>query len=644
MSRTKSATPGPENADTPVSLSIGDEDQRQTLSRALPILLPNEVRYPGILEPLRNSYKYVFVMDWLYRCRGHVRLASEGFDLDLFEIELLNLVSPVPLDDLALFVNKLKLALISKIQGKKVTSLNMFEPLFRMYFGSNTPLGGPEENDQGDEEDVETPENELADNYPRFDNLLIADKIEILYLLISEVALYNDFRDYVDKNRLAADFLRPVVLVSHSTQASTEDYVLLFDETALYRRVTLFPQLNIAKKRKLAPEYPEYFYKESQFDVVAVKFELVFKSIYQLDTLLKQLRRLKVKVDRQLYGELNGNEELVEALFTAELKKRRVLSSRRKEFEMLRLLATRKRSSRLEAKEKQKMEEEEKRRLLELEDLRFAADKRAERRRNLRESTVAASAIPTREQRSQMRQHLKELRTGTPEVHDILVEGVVPVAEDKKIVPLSSEADIGDTSTVEVAQDAEISVKIAPESEVRMQSIPEPPQEQPKIAHFAPTVQAAQNIPSQGLPSQNVPFQGFAAQSSPPQGFQPQGYQPQNFPPQGFQSQGFPVQTMPPQGYPGHVPHMFPGQPGFPCHISPPQGLSGQVNPSQSFSGKSLQVYPSQMAPSQNFSSQMNSFQGFPGQATPAQEQENRTFSSSNIKGDAEGRLDSKPN
>lgn len=376
----KSNTPG---ADHPAhSLLVGTDEQKSLLAKALPVKLPNDVFEAAsdsnakIMKELRNDYRYVYVNNWIHQCRGYVKLASEPFDVDLFEIELLNLVNPVPIDEMVLFSNKLKVALISKIQGKKITSLSMFEPIFRMYFGSKTPLGGPDEDQE--------PDDVQDENYPKFDYLSILNKYEVLYLLIRETSTYNDFRDFIDKNRFSSDALRINPYHQLSSKASVkEDILLVNDNTTLYKRTLTYPKLSVPKKRKLSPEDPELYFKIEQFDIASIKFELISKNVYQLNDYLLQLKKSgsRSKIMKGLYNKLTSNKVMSEQLFNDEVRKRRTLSNRRKDFEMARLLATRKRSSRLEAKERQRNEEEQERKLQELEDLKIAALRRSERNR-----------------------------------------------------------------------------------------------------------------------------------------------------------------------------------------------------------------------------------------------------------------------
>ena len=132
------------------SLNIGNQDQIASLSKQTPIILLNQQEENGFQTPelvaLRNSNKYVFVINWLYNYRGYLKLQSELFDVDLFELELLGFFSAFDLS--SLFINKLKLALITSVQNSKHVELEDFEFVFRSHFGSDSPLGVQTDNEQ----------------------------------------------------------------------------------------------------------------------------------------------------------------------------------------------------------------------------------------------------------------------------------------------------------------------------------------------------------------------------------------------------------------------------------------------------------------------------------------------------------------
>lgn len=314
-------------------------------------------------------------MNWMYQCRGYLKLASEHFDADLFEIELFELVHPPPLDEGTLVVNKTKLALLAKVHGKKITSLATFEPLFRIYFGNNTPLGGK---DVGDEDDVDVDNSE----FPRFDDLFIDDKIDILYVMMLEVSQYSDFRDFMDKNKLAPDQLRTPQIYAHPVKKNrhSEDYFLACDGTALYRRTVSYPELSVPKRRKLAPQWPDEEYGPEKFDSDSIEYELIFRDVYGLNDYIGTLLPNRKSKKNKAILDVIQLPAFVANVFSYEIRKRKILSHRRKDLEMARLLATRKRSLRLEAKEKQRNLEEQERKAKEMEELQYATSRRRSQR------------------------------------------------------------------------------------------------------------------------------------------------------------------------------------------------------------------------------------------------------------------------
>lgn len=415
VSKSKSNTPNVSVPDHPAnSLSYGNEDQISALLKLQPIYMPtNKHTNEEVLDKVRSSYKYLYVVNWLYQCRGYIKLQSEYFDVDLFEIELLNMVYPPPIDESILFINKLKLALISTLQNSKCSSINNFEKIFRLWFGFETALAGNE-----DDED-ETPE-------PKFDNLLIEDKFEILFTLISYITQYQNFRNYIDKNNVSSDLIRVQSVYSEEVKAgTTEDYISLFDHTRLYKRTIKFPELSIPKKRKLAPEVPEEFFESEQFDIESTSFEIISKNIYEFNSFLLDIYgKRKQKKYKTLYSSL-ADDMIFESIFNAEIKKRKILTNRRKELQLANLLATRKRSSRLEAKEKQRQEELRLLKLQEEEELRVAGEKRLERRRMMKDQGFNSNHdIPlstntlSREERLKLRKLTGESNktTASPEI------------------------------------------------------------------------------------------------------------------------------------------------------------------------------------------------------------------------------------
>lgn len=443
MPSSKSQTPVSAGVEHPLhSVALGDEEERAALFKVGPAVLPNNTTVDSLKEnypndprwsTFRSDFRYIYVMNWMYQCRGYIKLASEHFDADLFEIELFDLVHPRPVDDMALLVNKTKLGLLSKIHGKKVSSLASFESLFRVYFGSETPLAGAKD------EDEEVHDTSI---YPMFDDLYIDEKISILYEMVVEVTQYPDFRDFVDKNKLGPDALRPASIMSNHSknQNSSEDYILLFDNTALYKRVIKCPELSVPRKRKLAPKYPEEEYGSDAFDVASVNFELIFKDIYGLDAFVKTLTPKKAKKNKMLLDVLT-KRDFVSNIFSYEIRKRKILSNRRKDFEMTRLLATRKRSSRIEAKEKQREHEEQERKLRELEELQYATNRRSQRTRNQIEQQIKMDYTDglSREERLKMRKGMRENEGENSEVATETPISILSSVEPVEIITSDSD-------------------------------------------------------------------------------------------------------------------------------------------------------------------------------------------------------------
>ncbi|KAK6460246.1 hypothetical protein DFJ63DRAFT_343854 [Scheffersomyces coipomensis] len=452
--KSKSSTPAVVNDSHPaLSLKLGPgfSDQIQSLIKLHPIILQNQesdkYETPELVS-LRTSYKYIYVINWLYNCRGFIKLQSEYFDVDIFELELLNyfpIVNSSSYDqdstskDNQLFIQKLKLNLISSLQNSKLSSLNNFEKIFKLWFGNQTPLGGADEEDDDDVEDQEGKVHIVHDEEHeiKFDELNISDKFEILFILISTISNYTKFRDWIDKNNLTVDGLRLNAIYSHPLHSNgSEDYFLLFENNSLYKRTIRYNSLVIPKKRKLSPEDPNATFKPSQFDIEVkdVKFELLFKNIYEYNTYIKSLSNKKLKP-------LITKSTIIETMLGNEIKKRRYLANKKKEVQLLSLLSTRKRSLRLEIKEKQKQEEFEKQKLQEEYELKLAAQKRLERRRTrLTETIINGDGQEltdyghgySRDERLKLRRVGTPVFTPTPEVPDEVIEVEDEVKDEVK--------------------------------------------------------------------------------------------------------------------------------------------------------------------------------------------------------------------
>ncbi|KGU36958.1 hypothetical protein MGK_01131 [Candida albicans P57055] len=381
VSRSHSSTPVPIDADHPIHfLNIGNQDQIASLSKQTPIILLNQQEENGFQTPelvaLRNSNKYVFVINWLYNYRGYLKLQSELFDIDIFELELLGFFNAFDLS--SLFINKLKLALITSVQNSKLVELEDFEFVFRAHFGDDSPLGIQTDNEQ---------------DSVKFDLLNITEKFDILYILINYISKYSKFRDWTEKQELTTR-------IDPLFKSSSTEYFSLFDDNRLYKRTITYYPLTIPKKRKLSPESPQDYFDAEVFDVKDVKFELVYKNIYEFNEYLSKIK--KSSAHKLLYTKLAGKSStIIDTIFDNEVKKRRYLINKRKEIQMVNLLAVRKRSSRLEAKERQRQEELERQRE---EESKYAAERRFERRMKLKNTENMDTGKLSRDQRMQLRQ------------------------------------------------------------------------------------------------------------------------------------------------------------------------------------------------------------------------------------------------
>ncbi|SGZ50926.1 CIC11C00000001967 [Sungouiella intermedia] len=557
MPASKSLTPGSDMTDHPASsLRIGDSEDVQTLLKLTPVTLPNVATVQSLCEnysndkrwtTFRSDPRYIYVMNWMYQCRGYIKLASEHFDADLFEIELFELVHPPPLDELTLLVNKTKLALLGKIHGKKIASLASFEPLFRIYFGNSTPLGGK---DLSEDEDVDVDHSE----FPRFDDLYIDEKIGILYLMMLEVTQYPDFREFIDKNKLGPEQLRTNQIYSHSIKKNghEEDYFLALDNTALYKRNVVVPELIVPKKRKLAPQWPDEEYGAEKFDSESIEYELIFRDIYGLNDYIGSLLANKKNKKNKAILDVLQQPAFISNVFSYEIRKRKILSHRRKDLEMARLLATRKRSLRLEAKEKQRNLEEQERKLKEMEELQYAASRRRSQRAQQQlktKMTMDYTQGLSREERFNLRmQKAAELANESPALSEKNEsEAPTEVGEGKAPVEVKGEGETplevkdgpieGPSPSDAIASAPAVTSSqpnlyyppsSSPPSTVTSsgngQLLPTFSQIQPQGLTNTVYFSHGQDHPSQNLPAHSFVHQGFSSQGIPTQGHSAQNH------------------------------------------------------------------------------------------------------------------------
>lgn len=473
-------------------LEVGNAEQIATLRKFQPITLANHVSnsyQSETLVKLRTEYSYIYVINWIYNFRGYVKLGNDPFDVDIFELELLHYFPHSNLlnyDDTNAvpntFVNKLRSALMSVVQKSKLSSLNNFENVFRLWFGYGTALGGTD-----DEEIVEEDNNDIT-----FDQLSLSEKFEILHILIARVSKSAKFRDWAEKLNLSLTDLRITPLYSEltdTTERIQEDYFLVFDCNRLYKRTIQYNSLVIPKKRKLGPEDPKLFFEPEHFDIKqTVEFELVFKNIYEYnDVLLEFGEKYEDPKFNTLYGKLTKSF-VIDSIFTSEIRKRKYITNKRKEIQLESLLATRKRSSRLEAKEHKKQEEEDEQRKQEEFELNIGSEKRMERRRKLR---LVANGIYndglTRDDRLKQRK-LAEYEVAEADNtighHEEAIGNVTPLVSGvlTEIAPSIAPAEEAASGVAEIAQ------HVAPISGASEAIAPEIPQIQSPLQDNEPRV------------------------------------------------------------------------------------------------------------------------------------------------------------
>lgn len=336
-----------------VMARFGSKDQLATLEKLQPVDLPVNTLGDGHeLYQVRKSFAYVYVVNWIYRFRGYLRLASEYFDVELFEMELLSLFNPPPLDESVLFINKLKLQLINALTNSGPNSakfqINDFDLVIKKLF-VNTSLG-----------DLESSQ--------KFDLLPLQEKFELLYTILDYLSSLNNFRVFLDKSNFPHADLNFKVLKSDFQKNQRQDLLLAFNESKIIKRTIEFPSLIIPKKRIDCPEDPDdFFWDKFDIDLNHVTFDIECWTLLDYNNFLKANQR-KPFIKPLMSPDFQSN------VLTIEIKKRRIIQNRKKEYQLLNLMATRKKSSRLEAKERQKQLELEDEKLRKQNELKLALE------------------------------------------------------------------------------------------------------------------------------------------------------------------------------------------------------------------------------------------------------------------------------
>lgn len=314
-------------------VAFGTKDQLATLEKLQPLELPvNTLPTNHELYTVRSSFYYTYVINWLYKFKGYLRLASEYFDVELFEMELLNLFNPPPLDESVLFINKLKLQLINALTHSGGNSskfkLEDFDLVIKKLF-VNTSLGDLESSN-------------------KFDQLSLQAKFELFYTILDYLSSLATFRSFLDKSGFSNSELNFSIIKTEESKSKRLDWLLVFNDTKIIKRTIEYPSLVVPKKRVDCPEDPDdYFWDKFDIDFSHVTFDIECWKIQDFNDFIKSNQRKPV-VKPLMNSEFQAN------VLNVEIKKRRLIQNRKKEYQLLNLMATRKKSSRLEAKERQK--------------------------------------------------------------------------------------------------------------------------------------------------------------------------------------------------------------------------------------------------------------------------------------------------
>lgn len=318
---------------------FGTTDLNNSLAKLQPTDLPvNTLANDHELYTVRNSFYYIYVNNWIDRYRGYLRLSSEYFDVELFEMEILQLFNPPPLDELVLFINKLKVAIVNQLTNSNKLETTDFDHIIKRLF-VNTALGD-------------------TDSDITFDSLDLVQKFETFYVILDYFSGLANFRTFIDKLDVkASSDIGTTVLKSEVYNGRQQDWILMFNDTKLYKRVIEYPRLEISRKRTLAPADPESYY-EGHFDI-SIDDVLFTAEIWTLP----QYQEFVKNIPKNSYFQIFKTEEFQSNILNMEMKKRRLIQNKRKEYQLINLMATRKKSSRLEAKEREKQQVTQQRRL-----------------------------------------------------------------------------------------------------------------------------------------------------------------------------------------------------------------------------------------------------------------------------------------
>ncbi|GMM37050.1 hypothetical protein DASC09_043750 [Saccharomycopsis crataegensis] len=449
----------------------------------LPSKLPTEGEpYLSQIKPLRSSFEYAFVYNWLSVFRGAIKMSADPFHVYIWEEELAGVTFP------STFINRLKVNLINSLlkAGMKIRAPEEFDQSLMSFLGDqldeilnkydvhvsdyiDEEQGAEdyeeeiEENNDEDEEEEEEEEYDEYDEYgypveklPKvketpskplirfFDLLPLGAKVEIFYILIDKVCVTNSFAKYLEKFEKPIELrLDPIFThVSQSKFPVIESSYYLLDDNRLYLQKLIYSKtVHIPTSGKKL----EVFDPLEVLDDIdpSLEWECLTNNFYEMYDLIIEYRKkpqLK-KLGQLLFG-------MLDEFAGQELKWKKNYQHRLKEKQMQSLLMNRKRSSRLQEKEERKRLEE--------------VEKQAEYERRLKEAAAmrAAKRIKLKEQKEQERQERLNKRIETPApMNEEVKPEVIEIDEEPSISTSLNDAAIKEEPAVEVLAPQDVSTQ-----------------------------------------------------------------------------------------------------------------------------------------------------------------------------------------
>jgi len=323
MSRSKTGTPVSDNHPANNLTYIEEEIKLQLQKTPFQLLLESE-NYQQQLHDLRNSWKFAFVVQWLYLFRGAIRLSGEPFTVDLLEEELVGITEPN-------LIHKISTNLVSVLLGAKV-AVEDFSFKARYVLGETTSILGTE------------------DEPIKFDSLTLIEKFDLFYQLIFQLQYTDNFRKQVEKYEKENELrIEPIF------ELGDESYFLLSDNRIYLRKMSNFPELKIPRKYKHAKKIlnPEVDFPEIE---PTFEWECIANGIYQIHDFLVSIAKDKKK--KELFQNIKEN---INTIAADDLTRRKKIVKRKREQQLNELVSNRKRSSRLQEREEQLRIEKEQR-------------------------------------------------------------------------------------------------------------------------------------------------------------------------------------------------------------------------------------------------------------------------------------------